>query len=459
MNALTGTKEGTTLDIGSRLELFVDRYLIESLDGAELRLHHPTLQNVALSFDAPWEGESSTYVTVMKVGDRYRMYYRGSENIGQVACCAESADAIHWTKPNLGLFEVAGTRENNVVLDTSFGRVAHNLAPFLDTRPGVPASERFKAVGSDRLGKKPVLKALISEDGYKWRLLRDKPILTDGAFDSQNLVYWDAHRGHYVAFYRQFTDDKKRLFHGVRIVKWATSPDFRTWTPGQELDYGDAPLEHFYTNATVSYFRAPHIYMGFPKRFMPKRKVVPEHPSPGVSDGVFMSSRDGLHWDRTFMEAFLRPGRDRENWTQRGNMIAWGIVPTAPDEISIYWTEHYMHPTCRVRRGTLRVDGFISVNAPYAGGELITHPLRFEGSELVLNAATSAVGSVRVEIQDAEGRPLPGYSLAESVEWYGDEIEHIVSWEKGPDVSQWAGQPVRLRFVLQDADLYSLRFH
>ena len=93
------------------------------------------------------------------------------------------------------------------------------------------------------------------------------------------------------------------------------------------------------------------------------------------------------------------------------------------------------------------------------GGELLTHPLRFEGSELVLNAATSAVGSVRVEVQDAEGRPLPGYSLAESIEWYGDEIEHIVSWEAGSDVSQWAGQPVRLRFALQDADLYSLRFH
>ena len=442
-------------DIGSRLELFVDHYLIDSLKEARLKLHHPTPREIALPFDAPWEGISSTYVTIMRVGDGYRMYYRGSPNEGLVTCCAESADGIHWTRQNLGLCEVAGSRDNNVILGP--GRWPNTFTPFLDTRPGVPRSERFKAVAEDRPDGKPVLLALVSEDGYRWHLLRDEPIITDGAFDSQNLVYWDAHRGHYVAFYRHFTD-RKRLYHGVRIIKWATSPDFRIWTPGQELDYGDAPLEHFYTNATVSYFRAPHIYLAFPKRFLPKRQAIPEHPEPGVSDGVFMSSRDGLHWDRTSMEAFLRPGRDRENWTQRSNMIAWGIVPTAPDEISIYWTEHYTHPTCRLRRGTLRVDGFVSVHAGYAGGELLTRPLRFEGSELTLNVATSAVGSMRVEIQDAEGQPIPGYALEESIEWYGDDIGAVVHWQSGSSVAALAGRPVRLRMVLRDADVYALRF-
>jgi hypothetical protein len=451
----TSSAEKDTVDVGSRLELFVDHYLIDSLKEARLKLHHPTPREVALSFDAPWEGISSTYVTIMRVGDGYRMYYRGSNNQGLLTCCAESADGIYWAKPKLGLCEVAGSRENNVILGP--GRWSNTFTPFLDARPGIPRSERFKAVAADRLDGKPVLVALISEDGYRWRLLRDEPIITDGAFDSQNLVYWDACRGHYVAFYRQFTDGK-RLYHGVRIIKWSTSPDFCTWTPGQELDYGDAPLEHFYTNATVSYFRAPHVYLAFPKRFLPQRQAIPEHPEPGVSDGVFISSRDGLHWDRAFMEAFLRPGRDRENWTHRSNMIAWGIVPTAPDEISIYWTEHYTHPSCRLRRGTLRLDGFASVHAGYAGGELLTRPLRFEGSELVLNYATSAAGSARVEVQDAEGRPIPGYTLEACVEMYGDEIEGVVRWQDGASVAALAGQAVRLRVSLRDADLYSLRF-
>jgi len=205
------------------------------------------------------------------------------------------------------------------------------------------------------------------------------------------------------------------------------------------------------------YFRAPHIYLGFPKRFVPSRKAVEEHPNPGVSDGVFMTSRDGIRWNR-WMEAFLRPGLDRENWTERNNQIAYGVVPTGEKEISIYWIEHYRHPTCRIRRGTLRTDGFVSVHAPYAGGELLTKPLKFEGSNLVINYSTSAVGYICVEIQDEQGRPIPGYGLDEASEIYGDEIERIVAWSGGPDVSALSGRPIRLRFVMRDADLYSIRF-
>ncbi|MBI4340532.1 MAG: hypothetical protein HY680_11365, partial [Chloroflexi bacterium] len=65
---------------------------------------------------------------------------------------------------------------------------------------------------------------------------------------------------------------------------------------------------------------------------------------------------------------------------------------------------------------------------------------------------------VRVEIQDADGRPIPGYALEEGSELYGDEIEGVVPWRDGPDVSALAGRPVRLRFALKDADLYALRF-
>jgi hypothetical protein len=200
------------------------------------------------------------------------------------------------------------------------------------------------------------------------------------------------------------------------------------------------------------------MYLAFPKRFVPDRKAVPEHSSGGVSDGVLMSSRDGLHWDRRFMEGFVRPGLDRRNWTERNNAIAWGILHTAPQELSIYWVENYRHPTCRLRRGTLRLDGFASANAGYRGGELLTHPLLFEGRELVLNYATSAVGSVRVELQDVAGQPIAGYTLQDSIEMYGDDLEQAVSWNGDADVSKLAGQPVRLRVALRDADVYALRF-
>ena len=98
------------------------------------------------------------------------------------------------------------------------------------------------------------------------------------------------------------------------------------------------------------------------------------------------------------------------------------------------------------------------LNAPYAGGELVTKPLTFDGREFVVNYSTSAMGSVRVEIQDAEGNPVEGYRLDQCPEIFGDEIQHVVTWEDGKDVSQLTHKPVRLRFVLKDADLYSIRF-
>jgi hypothetical protein len=63
------------------------------------------------------------------------------------------------------------------------------------------------------------------------------------------------------------------------------------------------------------------------------------------------------------------------------------------------------------------------VNAPYRGGELVTKPLVFQGRQLVLNFATSAAGGLRVELQDREGRPLPGFGLADAVEQVGDDVE------------------------------------
>jgi hypothetical protein len=470
----------SVLDIGSRLELFVDRYLIDRLEGTKLVLHPPTPREVAIRFDAPWEGPSSTYVTVLKDADRYRAYYRGSslgrDGVGERTCYAESQDGIAWTKPMLGICEFEGSSDNNVIWD-GFG--CHNFMVFVDARPGVPGDERYKAIPSGAPGRplKRII-ALASPDGIHWRQVQEEPIITQPAMDhGADLAFWDTERGQYVAYLRGWRTrrgDKPISLANVRHaatqnvyvgegllyrqILRCTSPDFLHWSEPAFVDFGDTPLEHFYTNAVQPYFRAPHIYLSFPKRFWPERVVVPEHPSPGLSEGVLLSSRDGVHFERTFMEAFLRPGRDRENWTHRNMMIAPRIVPTAPDELSIYWVEHYCHPTCRLRRGTLRLDGFVSVNAPYAGGELVTHPLRFEGSELILNYATSAAGSVRVEVLDQEGRPLPGYSLSESAELYGDEIEQVVSWKKGSDISQVSGETVQLRFAMQDADLYSIQF-
>ncbi|MBI5832073.1 MAG: hypothetical protein HZB16_07155 [Armatimonadetes bacterium] len=109
-------------------------------------------------------------------------------------------------------------------------------------------------------------------------------------------------------------------------------------------------------------------------------------------------------------------------------------------------------------RYTLRTDGFVSVNAPAKGGQLLTKPLVFGGRELVINYSTSAAGRVQVELQTSDGDAVPGFALTDCPPIVGDQIEHVVAWKGGSDLSAVAGKALRLRFVMSDADLYSLRF-
>lgn len=459
------------IDLGTRRELMVDRFLIERLDGLELRLHHPVPAGVALRLDQPWEGIVSAYVTVIQDTNRYLMYYRGrpsptggdgAPESREVACCAESPDGIHWKRPGLGLHEVAGTRQNNVIL-VEPKSVTHNFAPFLDTGPGVPAAERFKALGGTGADG---LFGFISPDGLHWNKVSERALITEGAFDSQNIGFWSSNEQCYLCYFRTFRN-------GVRWVTRTTSPDFLHWTKPEDMSFGGAPPEHIYINQTQPYFRAPHIYIATAARFNPGRRALTdaqvealdlEHPrnyrglKNDDSDAVLLTSRGGTHYDRTFLESFIRPGPDPRNWVARANYPALGVVPTGPLEMSLYVVRHYGQPSIFIERLALRPDGFASAHASYQGGALTTKPLRFSGHELEVNLSTGAAGFLRVEIQDPEGNPLPGFALNDCPEIIGDQIDRIVQWTRGGDLSALAGHPVRLKFVLKDADLYAFRF-
>ena len=436
------------------------------MTGASLRLQKPIPKEVAIVHDAPWEGNTCAYHTVFQDGDLYRMYYRGlhyDEKTEQpthpeVVCCAESQDGIHWTKPSLGAVEFQGSKANNIIWN---GVGAHNFAPFKDSNPSVKPDESYKSLASGEGG----LFAFRSPDGVHWTLMNEKPVITEGAFDSQNLAFWDGVRGLYVDYHRGFRD-------GVRDIMTSTSTDFLTWTQPQWLDITGTPQQHLYTNQILPYFRAPHILVGFPKRFMPDRNAI-AHKYPGISDGVFMTSRDGLHFHR-WGEAIIRPGLQKERWVNRNNMTAWGIVvtqsdlPGAPDEMSIYSTEsYYAGPAVRLRRFTYRMDGFVSVEAPLAGGEMLTRLIDFGSPKsgapqgqpraLALNVSTSAAGSVRVELQDEKGEVIPGHAASDCDEIYGDSLDRVVTWSGQSDLSDIIQQPIRLRFLLKDADLFAIQ--
>ena len=462
----TASVAGEIIELGSRRELFVDHFLIEKMDGVQLKLHEPQREGIALKFDRPWEGEFSGYTTVIKDGALYRMYYRGLPSAGrdgsenEVVCYAQSNDGITWTKPNLGLFKIRGTLENNVILTNR--PFTHNFSPLVDERPGTPSAEKYKALaGLSTSG----LHAFKSADGIHWSPLQSEAVFTKGAFDSQNVAFWSAAEQQYLCYFRTF----KHVGEGFRWISRTTSKDFVHWTEPVEMEFGDTPPEHLYTNGTHPYYRAPHISIALAKRFFPTKAALPAEQAKGLvknsayriasSDSVFMTTRGGKHYDRTFMEAFIRPGPSPEDWVARDNTPALGVVSANAREMFIYRMSHYAQPTSHMARSSLRTDGFVSVSASYRGGELITKPFTFSGSKLEINFVTSAAGGVRVEMQDSEGKPMPGYALADCPEMMGDEIDHVIAWSSGSDVSKLAGKTIRLRFALKDADLYSLRFH
>ncbi|MDP6385825.1 MAG: hypothetical protein QGI93_06475 [Planctomycetota bacterium] len=455
------------IDVGSQRQVFVDRHLIGSMDGVRLELGQPRDEGAVFHFDRSWEGPFCGYSTVIADGDRYLLYYRGLPEAGadgtnrETTCVAISTDGIRWSRPDLGLFEVDGTLRNNVIL-SDVAPVTHNFSPFLDGREGVDPAERFKALGGNEHSG---LVAWTSPDGLRWNRLQEEPVITDGMFDSQNVAFWSEAEQCYACYLRTWSGGG---YSGFRTVSRATSEDFIHWTESAPMGFGDGPLEHLYTNQTHPYFRAPQVYVGVAARFMPGRQVISgaEAARLGVnpryfndcSDAVLLTSRGGEVYERTFAEALIRPGIGLENWVSRSNYPALNIVQTSHTEMSLYVNQNYAQPTAQLHRYSMRLDGLASMAAGARGGEWRTKPMVFSGDRLVVNFATSARGGIRVEIQDASGTPLQGFTLEDAVEQIGNEIERTVAWAQGTDVSSLDGRPIRLRFAMTDADLFAFQF-
>jgi len=472
--------------LGSRREMFVDPLLIERLNGAFLKLHEPVPEGIALVNDRPWEGPANGPQAVFWHGDRYLLYYRAMtlapEDDTGVLCVAESPDGIHWTKPKLGLVKRFGCRDTNIVGDEKGQPLMADV--WLDTRPGVLDHERVKAFASRPLSGEahtsyrdpPGPKRLFfwgSPDGFVFHPLDPQPeMISDlrNCFDGGNTLFWSEVEGQYVLYYRWYDAEWGR---GYRSVARSTSHDLLTWTPSIPMTYGDTPREQFYTNNTHPYFRAPHLYIALAARFMEGRRAITPEQARAIglktagpfrfdndcSDAVLLTSRAGsTRYDRTFMETFIRPGPGAENWVSRTNYPVTGILPAGEEKIQFFVARNYMQDSWHLERLTLRTDGFASLSASWWGGEMVTRPLVFTGEELELNYRTGAPGFVRLEIQDEDGVPVPGYTLNEAEEIIGDEFSRVVSWKRGPDVGALAGRPVRLRFQLKDADLFSFRF-
>lgn len=449
-------------EIGSRVELFADDFLIGELDGdIEQKIHQPEAHDVVFSADATWEGNTSGYYSLFRDGDLIRMIYRGWAHRPtkpvkalhrEFTCYAESKDGLNFTKPKLGLVEWEGSKENNIILDDDS---THNFFAFKDLNPDCPPEALYKGIGGEK--KDGGLCVYQSADAIHWKKIKDEPVISDGAFDSQNLAFWDSHAKLYRAYYRIFseggTDEGEWKPKGVRAIRTSTSKDYVNWEPGTDLTYTEGtPEQHLYTNAVQPYFRAPHLLIGFPTRYLPDEgeRVEP----------VFMMSRDGIKFHR-YNKPVVPESAPADRAGNRSNYMTWGLFsrPGHPDEISVYATEaYYGDVPGRVRRFSYRLDGFVSLSAPASGGTVLTKQLKGKGQALIVNCAINKGGGLKAELQAADGTPLPGFGLADSDAFTGDNTAATLTWNGKSDLSALSGKAIRIKFELKDGDLYSIQF-
>ncbi len=473
------------VDVGSRKQLFVDRYLIESSRGVTLTMHSPRRDGrMLITADQPWEKgcQVQVYSSVVKDRGKIRVWYDLIKRTGagpydhlRLVAYAESTDGVHFVKPKLGLHALEGSKQNNIVLPDKIG----GCAVWIDTR--APAEHRYKTqakvypTGQFHMHSSP--------DGLKWTLFA-KPHPGAGGHDTQSIVYWDPAVKRYALFTRFWAhrSDRVRRYRTVRRLetddlktgKWINesivmAPDARDRathkTPGRQ------PPVDFYGACVFPYEEAPGMTIMLSQAHWHwKKRASGQGLGPANFDVQLAVSRDGRQFRRMGnRRPFMANGRDgkfdsRYVWAMP-NPIRMG------DELWIYYAgnnrdhDGQIDPASPggkqqsgIARAVLRLDGFVSAAAGLDGGVLTTPTVTFCGDRLELNVEASGGGSVEVELLDADGLPIPGYSRADARPINGNSVRMPVSWRKSGDVSSLAGTPVRLRFHMRDCQLYAFQF-
>ena len=471
-------------------ELFWDNFLIEKSSDVAIKNHKPVRKNIAFTADKPWEGELCGYLSQIYTGEKYILYYRAggytepgicTSTMRSAVCVAESTDGKTYTRPNLGIYEFDGSKENNIVY--MLERNIDNFSVFYDENPNCPADAKFKGLtdtypgGNGKLG----LAFLKSGNGYHFEFVGELPI--EGTFDSLNVGMWNKADGKYRIYFRNFhTPDGSDIPIGkhndtsVRDIRYVESGDFASWTKPVRIKYTDGREDIQYYTSGITKYPDSEMYFGIPARYIDRasekvnfrylpalsgfrEELIKNYGRSGtaVTDCTTIFSRDGHTFERSG-EAFCTPGiENNENWIYGDCYFSRGICktesdyPFEPQELSFYKCHGYRHRPVDVVRYTLRIDGFRSWSAGNAEGYVLTKPMIIGGDTMSANFATSALGYLRVVICDEDGTPMDGY---DSGTLFGDSIERPVEFSK--KLTDLGGKIVKLKIYMSECDLYSV---
>lgn len=454
------------IDVGNRKQLFIDTSFFAVSENISLHIVPPAKSGErTLVSDRPWEDASLNWFSVMDDGGTYRMWYECYDSEGWPTtddtsfCYAESKDAIHWTKPSLGLFAYHGSNDTNILFrqigpENARSRV-HGAGVFKD--PSAPPEARYKAVSQGMFaGHDPPYRVagMVSPDGLRWT--RYAQPICDVFADSQYSAFWDADSSAFMLFGRVGG-------HG-RAIGRSTSLAFDRFDPlALVLETGDAdpPDSDLYNPAALKYPYADHAYFMFPSLY--------RHDTDSL-DIRLAVSRDGIHWSWPERGAPFVPLGGAGAFDSGSLYMGQGLVRAGGEIFMYYSGSPLKHNEAELdalmkeankrvfSRVTTRVDGFVSADAGDKEGSFITPPIVFAGSALHLNMKARADGEVRVELLDADDKPLDGHTLADCPPLTGDEIDAVVVWKSKADLSGIAGTPIKLHVAMKNASLFAFQF-
>lgn len=440
--------------------LFADDSGIAAKAGVTRTVHPArTRKEPVLEPEQPWEGQRVYVfgsVHMDEATNRMRLWYMAFPDY---VLHATSADGVSWSKEPLGLHESKGSTANNIV---------HRLhSPSVQFDAGEKDPEkRFKMLGCKTGGIGRGYHAAFSPDGLHWTPHPRNPVLkgTDNITLARHPV-----TGEYLAFHRQGAS----LRGFMRRTVWlARSRDFQEWSD-PELVF--APDEKDDTWATGPDQRTevynmsvyPHAagFIGLPTMFrltkrIPKSEAKSgQSPDDGPIDVQLVSSADGRTWQRSEPRLNLIP-RGAPGTFDGGSIL--GVSSTAThfgDETWVYYTAMTTThggpvPPKRmsIGRAEWRRHGFVSLDAE-GQGQVETKPLRLAAPTLVINADAQG-GELRAALLEADGRPIPGFTLEDSLSLQSDATRWNARWKSGAAAP--TDRPVRVLLKMNHCRLFSL---
>ena len=460
-------------DLKAGTHLVLDNTTIADSYRLRRRVHPPIRdpQAPVLVPEEPWEGLSVTPLHVIFDGARgvWRMWYQAHDpkleeerrklgrskygNVGEpqpIYCCyAESADGLRWDRPSLGIYG-----DTNVVFK-GYSYVAGNT--FLH-RPEAPEPERWLMVNCEWFSEqKGGIYIAYSPDGLHWRYPGEEPLI-HGESDTWNCIVWNPERRVYMLYMRGWhcaAVNWPALGKGNprRRVNYSESADLKHWTePRQILTPDELDTNDFYG---LQVFRYGDTWLG--------QLWIYDDDDGETIEIELIWSRDGVHWSRLpDRQRFITHGRPGD---PDGYMVIPAQQPVVlADRLVHYYTGH-PNPhgvpgrTSFSFRATLRLDGFVSMDAGLQPGALVTRPFILQGDSITINAA-APYGEIVAELSEPyyhepEGRPVEGFTAKDFDVFHGDAVAHTLSWRGKTDASALRGRRLMLRMMLKRAQIYS----